>query len=405
MYKAIWTNTVRSLLIATVAGASWNVSPRVSGQTTATTPDLNGISLAPGEQIVETIDKATGKPVPMFDAQTKQPISGPTMSRAMQQHEMHEPVMGGEAAIGGIHSHCFGGCEPSIYATADALLMRRRTNSGFSLTPKFALGNFDYEWGGRFTLGRYIDCSEGYELVYTGVPEWSQANQRFTNPDPAFGLNTSLVAGPGIGPNALDVFENATFQRQTHASRFHSGELNRTFRGWDVIRTLVGLRYIDFDDRFHYQAINAAAPPGAATTGSLRSQVRNRMIGGQLGLDMGYPMGRKVWSMIRARGGLFINLAESDMLIGNDAGGGTLTVANRGNSTDVSGILEFGATMQYRLGQALAARAGYEFWYLVNVGTAPDQLTPVVTPALGSRPDVGDNVFFHGFVFGAELMF
>lgn len=129
------------------------------------------------------------------------------------------------------------------------------------------------------------------------------------------------------------------------------------------------------------------------------------MIGGHLGLDMGYPMGRQVWSMIRARGGLFINLAESDMLIGNDAGGGTLTVANRGNSTDVSGILEFGATMQYRLGHALAARAGYEFWYLVNVGTAPDQLTPVVTPALGSRPDVGDNVFFHGFVFGAELTF
>ena len=69
---------------------------------------------------------------------------------------------------------CYMPCEPAYYGIAEALFMNR-TNSGFTRRADFAMDDFDWELGARFTLGRRFDCVDGYELVYAGGFHWDNA--------------------------------------------------------------------------------------------------------------------------------------------------------------------------------------------------------------------------------------
>lgn len=399
MSKRTWTRRLRQVLCALLTGVSCFGGANAMAQTNQMRGDSGGIELAPGEKIIESVDSATGQPVPIFDANNNQPITT-SPNAGSTPSPTHGPSY---SMPGDFHSNCFAGCDPGYYFGAETLFMRRQGNRQTTITPKFALDEFDFELGSRFTLGYMTDCIEGYEVTFSGLLEWDMAGQRAT--DPTITPNTLLSAGPDIGPGFLDVFTNAEFQRQSYDASYNSLEFNRTDTGWDVVRLLYGLRYIRYDEDFRYSVLDPDGPINGATAGGLRSDVDNNMVGGQVGIDMAYPLSERCWSLTRARGGVFANFVDSHYQIATNAGGGTNVVNNQDETTDLSGMIEIGTSFRYRLGRSLALTGGYELWYLVNVASAPDQLSRVVRRTNGVNVAVGDDVFMHGLTFGVDFSY
>ncbi|WP_153558470.1 hypothetical protein [Roseimaritima sediminicola] len=417
MLNAPWTKRLRRFVIPVIAAASCSLSV-AHAQVVAEVDDLDGIELAPGEQIIKSVDGASGLPVPMFDAQTNQPIVGSGAAGPGRGHGHDGHVHGGHGghvahpgcnSCGGTGGNfgCFGGCEPGCYFRAEGLFMRRTGDERLTLSQAFTLDEFDHEWGTRLTYGQTIDCVDGFEATYTGGFRWDLSGQR-GNPagaapgDPPGTLGTLITSA--LAPNQVnvDVFDtgNNVFQRQTYNAQYDSFELNRTSSGWDVVRLLYGIRYIDYSEDYRFSVIDNATGPNQI--GFLASDVDNDLIGGQVGIDMGYPLGQRLWSMLRARGGVFVNLTDSTFQFNNDS---TTEVFNFDEDSTIAGLIEFGGTLRYQIGERLSVSGGYELWYLANVATAPGQFTSVMSPLVGSAVDDSDDVFMHGAVFGAELNF
>lgn len=411
MFNVSWTHSVRRLVCTVIAAAAYCSMPTAEAQVTGQVDDLGGIELAPGETIVKSIDEQSGMPVPMFNAQTNQPIVGSSLAGASHtgaaKHGGNCGCSQCAAAAEGIAYGCFGGCEPGCYFRAEALLMRRDGDERLTLSREFELGEFDHEWGTRLTFGRTCDCVDGYEATYTGGFQWDLSRQ-IGDPagalpaDPPGTFGTLITSAAAPNDVNVDVFDGGTnvFQRQTYSAEYDSFEFNRTSTGWDVVRLLYGVRYIDYSENYRLSVIDNALGPNQ--TGFVKSDVDNDLIGGQVGLDMGYPLGERLWSMVRARGGVFLNLTEATFHLDNDS---TTEVFNFDESRRLAGLLEFGTTLRYQLGDALSVSGGYELWYVANVATAPGQLSRVISPGVGSTVNDGDDVFLHGAVFGVELNF
>lgn len=59
-------------------------------------------------------------------------------------------------------------------STTTVLWLRRSNDKFFSLSRNTFLPDFDYEFGGRYTVGGSTDCVNGWEGVYTGPYDWQR---------------------------------------------------------------------------------------------------------------------------------------------------------------------------------------------------------------------------------------
>ncbi|EMI26078.1 MAG: hypothetical protein CMM00_05810 [Rhodopirellula sp.] len=288
-------------------------------------------------------------------------------------------------------------CDPYRYASVEALFMRREGIDNFTVARDFALDDLDFEWAPRITVGVVPDCVNGFEVGFTGVLDW-ESDVSVAAVD---GLSTLLIEDPlqpgTLGTFGFDAADEADAQRQIYESRFWSVEMNRTMMAWDVAKLLIGGRYIDFEEDFNYSTVNGA------NTGLLRNNAANRMIGLQVGADIYNPIGRFSSSYVRARAGGFLNIAESSVLVRNE----TDILANGAEeSTELSGMFEFGTGVRYQVGELMAVRGGFEAWYLTGVATSEEQISSAtVTPTFGRSLIADDDVFFIGLTFGAELKY
>ncbi|MEP0346621.1 hypothetical protein, partial [Rhodopirellula bahusiensis] len=288
-------------------------------------------------------------------------------------------------------------CDPYRYASVEALYMRREGIDNFTVARDFALDDLDFEWAPRITVGMVPDCVNGIEVGFTGVLDW-ESDMSISAVD---GLSTLLIEDPAqpgtLGTFGFNAADEADAQRQIYESRFWSVEMNRTMMAWDVAKLLIGGRYIDFEEDFNYSTVNGA------NTGLLRNNAANRMIGLQVGADIYNPMGRFSSSYVRARAGGFLNIAEASVLVRNDA---SILANGSEESTELSGMFEFGTGVRYQLGELMAVRGGFEAWYLTGVATSEEQISSAtVTPTFGRALIADDDVFFIGLTFGAELKY
>ncbi|PHQ35377.1 hypothetical protein [Rhodopirellula bahusiensis] len=288
-------------------------------------------------------------------------------------------------------------CDPYRYASVEALYMRREGIDNFTVARDFALDDLDFEWAPRITVGMVPDCVNGIEVGFTGVLDW-ESDMSISAVD---GLSTLLIEDPAqpgtLGTFGFNAADEADAQRQIYESRFWSVEMNRTMMAWDVAKLLIGGRYIDFEEDFNYSTVNGA------NTGLLRNNAANRMIGLQVGADIYNPMGRFSSSYVRARAGGFLNIAEASVLVRNDA---SILANGSEESTELSGMFEFGTGVRYQVGELMAVRGGFEAWYLTGVATSEEQISSAtVTPTFGRALIADDDVFFIGLTFGAELKY
>jgi hypothetical protein len=284
-------------------------------------------------------------------------------------------------------ANCGLGCPRTWYARAELLYARRVNERGVSLTADDFVGldEFEFQPGGRITLGRIRDCLDGFEIVYTGGLDWSQ---------------TSLITGDDLhaefGSDVLDVstFHNAQAQRQEYTSTFHSVELNRKWWGWDVISTTIGFRYLHIGEDYRFDSLNLTEG-----LGTFDIDTKNNLLGAQLGLDMYQPLGRGTISM-QSKAGIYGNYIEGNAGLVN-AGVRQFAIG------DEKGQLAFEAEMgffaKFQVLPRVNIQAGYEFWYVYGVATPTAQRISTFLSQDDSF-DSEDDIFYHGGSIGAEVV-
>ena len=276
------------------------------------------------------------------------------------------------------------GCPPGWMVTADALYWNRQGDGGNSLSTANLIGDFDYDLAGRVSINRRYDCLIGWEIAFTGPFEWNQTGQAV-----GAGLNTVLIPN---GVN-LSAFNNGVNHQESYTSQFHSVEFNQKWWGWDVLSTTAGVRYIGVQEDYQFSSTN-----NVAQFGQLNVDTNNYLVGGQLGVDFRYPIGR-VASTVKLRGSMYANIADSSVLLTN---AGATQINTSDNDINFAAMLEMGYYFSYYLTPRLSVRAGYEISWLYGLALAPSQVGDVVSPVTGNPLDGNDDLFFYGGVAGVE---
>ncbi|MGB7328568.1 MAG: hypothetical protein WBD31_27070 [Rubripirellula sp.] len=281
-------------------------------------------------------------------------------------------------------------CSPYRYGSVEALYMAPN-NDNYTSSPNFGLGDYDYEFGSRITLGVVGDCIHGYEASFTGPFEWDLSRQISA----AGGINSYLTTGSPAA--AMASFTDATFQQQTLSAEYYSLEASKTLVGWEMAKLLIGGRYINYDEDYSYTSRTAASG-----NGQLRSQTQNDLIGLQVGMDLLYPISRHGYSDVRARAGAYYNSYDTSVSV-FDAG--TLRANGSDDGGELAGMFELSTGVRYQLGEILSVRAGVELWYLSGVASATEQFSTQISDRTGRGSNADDDILFTGVSVGAELRY
>lgn len=307
-----------------------------------------------------------------------------------EQASFHNPI---SSSGNYVSDACSAGCDLSWYAGYDALFLRRENDERFSLSRNSFLPDFEYEFGGRYTIGRLFDCVNGWEAVYAGPFDWNRQSSVVG----AANLQSQFQPLGGYLAADIDSFNDADQHLQSYRASLQSFELNRRWWSWDVISTMIGVRYIDYEEDFLFNSINAANGDGLFV-----ERVDNQMIGAQVGADIMYPVTLRTTAGIRGKAGVYANFAERQTFLSNN--GATLLNAGE-NDTDVAGVIEGGVFTNYQVIPSVRLTAGYEFWYLPNMVTIPDQSPSLISPGSGTSIEQGSDLFFHGGSVGVQVLF
>ena len=195
----------------------------------------------------------------------------------------------------------------------------------------------------------------------------------------------------------IDSFNDANQHVQTYETKFSSYEVNRTWWTWDVLQTMVGLRYIDYEEDY---ALSTAR--NGVGNGLFQSSVNNSAIGPQIGALLMRPASLRANYGIRGKAAVFANFDDVSAFLSN---AGTTKIFNSDDSVDLAGLVEMGIFGNYQIVPSVRLTAGYEFMYLPGFATIPGQNFSNLTPSTGGNVDNDDEVFLHGGSVGVQVLY
>ena len=286
------------------------------------------------------------------------------------------------------------GCDVSWYVNYEALWLRREGDKNFTMSRFNRMKEFDYElgdYGGRVTAGRLFDCHNGFEAVYTGPYKWQRTS------DVSGVLQSNFVPTGDYNLNSIDTFNNASRHVQTYEAKFNSYEMNRTWWTWDVLQTLVGLRYVNYEEDY---ALSTSR--GGVGNGLFQASVNNNAIGPQIGAQLIRPASLRVNYGFKGKIGVLANFNNSSTFMTNN---GNLLLNSTDESVDISGIAEMGAFGSYQIVPSVRLIAGYEFIYLPRFATVPGQDVAAVNLNSGTEVRTDSDVFLHGGSVGVQILY
>lgn len=277
------------------------------------------------------------------------------------------------------------------YFMAEALYFDRYdgdiSNSNFG-----SLGNFDWNAGWRFTLGRRTDSTRGTELSYMGT---LPMDQTLTRSSAGGIINARFLPFDGFSAAQTGSFFDATQQEESKQTSFHSLEFNRVKWGWDVLKTYVGLRYIHVDDSYTMFSQNLTGDRGV-----FQLETMNHLIGPHIGAELFYDIGYRLSFSLVSKAGVYANFNETDTTLVNN---GVQHLNNQSTGGTLSTSYELGLIGHYRLNRQARFRFGYNFLFLGEVASVSDNFPTVLTPATVSNSSDSDDMLFHGLSFGFEV--
>ena len=339
--------------------------------------------------------------------------------------------------------------EARIYSHLEVMAMDRRDGDIF-FTPSVQLGDFDVDFGFRFTLGERSDAINGREISYWGTGDISNSqildgstfplDQVFQTTDATrndispFGFFTQgQAAVPGVAPRAAGTFGpldpgfigsppvaaipstliRPTFQSQSKETSFQSLELNKVRWGWDVFKSFIGVRYIYVQDSYQLNSTGISAEDLVTeTSGVFKTLAQNNLIGPHIGAEWFYDVGYRLSASANIKGGIYANLNQVDTRLSRD---GVSLLDNEAEDTAFSSTAEFGIHAHYQIAPRGRFRAGFNLLYLDDLATVTQNFPALANDIDGtsivrsinrgtgttSRDD--DDLTFTGFSFGLEF--
>ncbi len=326
----------------------------------------------------------------MMMGQSYMPQGNYRSAGPMQRNYSNAPTIGYDLGS-------FGSCGPDncriYYFSAEALYWKQNEDQSLTFSQGRQLSEFDYEWAGRVTIGEMFDCVKGVEFVYTGPFEWNR-----TRRDVEPGLNSTIQIASGFAAADIDTFVNSNLHDQNLRTQLSTYEINRRWFSSDLFSTLVGLRFVDYNERINF---NTVASDNVGR-GFFQQNLDNLMIGAQVGANMYRPISQRLsvggWTKL----GVFANFSENRSFLSNRAA--TLVNSNR-SDTDIAGLLQGGIGARYRILPRLDLTAGYEALILPGVATVGEQNTFPLTQTSSNDVQANDTVFFHGANVGFEFSY
>jgi hypothetical protein len=288
-------------------------------------------------------------------------------------------------------------------------------------------GDADHRQIGGFEAYFQVRASTGvgWEFRYFGLDPSGNTAVLGNSPSTVLvGLNN--VAESAGEPSVADFYSQANFHALTRESSIYNFEFNvltnRSDVGWfngllGNFETMVGLRYIDFDESLEYAAGSdvGSGPRRLA----FNSSVENALYGAQVGGRSEFNLFNRLGASIGTKFGLFYTNSRANRRItGNFADGSSFAPNIVDGSTSVRGY-DFGSSegdasflaeidlgLIYQFSQSSRFRLGYRAIGISGVAHASDNIPNDLSNVAQLRQtDDSGNLRLRGIYFSYELGF
>ncbi len=288
-------------------------------------------------------------------------------------------------------------------------------------------GNADHRQIGGFEAYFQVRASTGvgWEFRYFGLdPSGNTASLGNSPATVLVGLNN--VAELAGDPSVADFFAQGNFHALTRESSIYNFEFNVLTNRSDVswlngmmgnFETLVGFRYIDFDESLQYvSGSDAGTGPRSL---AFNSSVENSLFGAQVGGRSEFNVFNKLGASIGTKFGLFYTNARANRKIsGNFADGSTYDPNIVDGSTSILGydygssegdasfLAEIDLGLIYQFSQSSRFRLGYRAIGISGVAHASDNISADLSDVSQlQQTDDSGNLRLRGTYFSYELAF
>jgi hypothetical protein len=251
------------------------------------------------------------------------------------------------------------------------------------------------------------------EAVYFGLNKWNESATVLSSPA---GTPTlfSFISDFGTDPiNGFDDPDRSFSHSLRYDSAIHNGEVNFRRRwvgryGWLQGSWLAGIRYFDLDERMVFSARgqnNDTFMSNGLRFFDYTTDVRNELVGFQLGGDLWFNIIPGVNAGVEYKGGVFGNHSEQSTNISANSLVGFNEAISDGRTAYLGQLSLMGV---YRLSYHWAFKGSYQLIYVDNVALAAENFN-AEPPALflpNSQRTVQINneadILYQGYTLGAE---
>lgn len=314
---------------------------------------------------------------------------------------------------------CFQQCcerPPVWYVEADALFLHRTRSRDIKLiedqnqsSPDPPWGqrtallttdalDFDYEWGPRLVLGRWLDECRRVEVLYYGLHHWRAEASLDSTAEEGFPPNLRMP----FDDNYTSDFDGAKHVDVNYLSELHNVEANYLCDRGCVLTPLIGFRYVNLNERFNFWSTDTH--DGIDETGVYRISTDNNLVGGQIGAALNRQFSDRFCWNFAIKAGAFANFAHQHTGMYDHEDHYVITKRNfSDDGTKFAFVGEINLGLVYQLTQCMSVSAGYQVTWLEGVALAPEQLDYTTTASSGRHLNDNGGVFYDGGYVGLVI--
>jgi len=291
------------------------------------------------------------------------------------------------------------------YAAVEPIALRRDGESGavfqtLGASPALQESGLDsdYQFGGRISIGRWLNCTHRIEASYLGFSSWQDDIFARSNTPNAQGGNGNLFSpfsrfgNPPIVGSDFNNFASISFN-----SHFDNFELNMHQHvvmpeGPYDLTFIYGVRYAKVKENFRY--ISRTATGGAASN-FVNVNTDNDLFAAQIGGLLQIQV-HNYWGLeLEVKGGLAFNEASQSTVFNSTTNGNNLTERDENRASFLGDVNLVAA---YDCGPNLSLRFGYHVTAITGVALGAENFeTDLATLTQGpGRLRHDGQIFYHG---------
>jgi hypothetical protein len=291
---------------------------------------------------------------------------------------------------------CCVACQPKWGVRAGVLaLSRERPDSAvlfvnpLNVAENMDAGDFDFGYKAGFDLSvmRRLECRPDIEFRYMGSDAWTARAGAVTTAADPLAINALI---PVFLPTGRDI-------QAVYGSELDSFELNLRTDPWcGCVTWLVGFRYLELDEVFRADLVDAVTP---AATVVYDATTQNRLYGVQVGAEVKLlEVGERLSLEFVGKAGIYHNSGAQATRLDT----GAIVVPAVGRADRASFLGEAHLAANYCLYKNLSLRASYGVMGISDLALATDQMG-AVDFLTGSGINASGNAFYHGAFLGLQF--